>query len=69
MPAEPMRFYQNLPFKKIADSPIKELVITNTVFLPEEKQIDKIKSLSVAPLFADAIVRVQTDHSVSELFD
>ena len=55
--------------QKIEDSPIKELVITNTVFLPEEKQIEKIKSLSVAPLFADAIVRVQTDHSVSELFD
>ncbi|MGI8316972.1 ribose-phosphate diphosphokinase [Halobacillus mangrovi] len=54
---------------KINNSPIKELVITNSIFLPEEKQIEKITSLSVAPLLADALLRVQTEHSVSELFD
>ncbi|ARI78742.1 ribose-phosphate diphosphokinase [Halobacillus mangrovi] len=54
---------------KINESPIKELVITNSIFLPEEKQNEKITSLSVAPLLADALLRVQTEHSVSELFD
>ncbi|KHE72958.1 ribose-phosphate diphosphokinase [Halobacillus sp. BBL2006] len=55
--------------QKIDDSPIKELVVTNSIFLPDEKRIKKIKSLSVAPLLADALLRVQTEHSVSELFD
>ncbi|MFQ3545643.1 ribose-phosphate pyrophosphokinase [Halobacillus rhizosphaerae] len=54
---------------KIENSPIKELVVTNSIFLPEEKKIDKIKSLSVAPLFADALLRVQNEKSVSVLFD
>ncbi|MYL21584.1 ribose-phosphate diphosphokinase [Halobacillus litoralis] len=55
--------------KVIEDSPIKELVVTNSVYLPEEKRIDKIVSLSVAPLFADALTRVQKEQSVSVLFD
>ncbi|MGP4063166.1 ribose-phosphate diphosphokinase [Halobacillus litoralis] len=54
---------------KIDRSPIKELVITNSIFQPENKQLDKITTLSVAPLLADALVRVQNEHSVSELFD
>ncbi|MCA0970523.1 ribose-phosphate pyrophosphokinase [Halobacillus litoralis] len=55
--------------QKIDHSPIKELVITNSIVLPEEKAIDKITTLSVGPLFADALTRIQKDHSVSELFD
>lgn len=55
--------------KIIEDSPVKELVVTNSVYLPEEKRIDKIVSLSVAPLFADALTRVQKEQSVSVLFD
>ncbi|ELK46578.1 ribose-phosphate pyrophosphokinase [Halobacillus sp. ACCC02827] len=55
--------------KKIDQSPIKELLVTNSIFLPEEKRISKIKSLSVAPLLADALLRVQHEHSVSVLFD
>ncbi|MYL72349.1 ribose-phosphate diphosphokinase [Halobacillus litoralis] len=54
---------------KIEQSPIKELVITNSIFQPEEKQIDKMTVLSVAPLLADALLRVQHEHSVSVLFD
>lgn len=53
----------------IEQSPIKELVITNSIFQPEEKRIDKIRILSVAPLLADALLRVYNEHSVSELFD
>ncbi|MBX0358554.1 ribose-phosphate pyrophosphokinase [Halobacillus sp. Nhm2S1] len=54
---------------KIEQSPIKELVITNSIFQPEEKQIDKMTILSVAPLLSDALLRVQREDSVSVLFD
>ncbi|MBR6755837.1 MAG: ribose-phosphate pyrophosphokinase [Peptococcaceae bacterium] len=55
--------------ERIANSPIDELVTTNTIPLPEEKRIDKIKVLSVAPVIGEAILRIHQDRSVSELFD
>lgn len=54
--------------ERISDSPIKELVTLDTIAIPKEKMIDKIKTLSVAPLFAEAIRRIYCDGSVSELF-
>ena len=54
--------------ERIAESPIKELVTLDTIAIPEEHMIDKIKTLSVAPLFAEAIRRIYCDGSVSELF-
>ncbi|NLY42877.1 MAG: ribose-phosphate diphosphokinase [Clostridiaceae bacterium] len=54
--------------ERIKDSPIKELVILDTIPLPEEKAIDKIKVLSVAPIFAEAIERIYEDLPVSTLF-
>jgi ribose-phosphate pyrophosphokinase len=55
--------------ERIQNSEIKELVVTNTIALPEEKKIDKIVELSVAPLIAEAITRVYEMKSVSVLFD
>ncbi len=55
--------------ERIQNSKIKELVVTNTILLPEEKKISKIKELSVAPLIGEAIVRVHEQQSVSTLFD
>lgn len=55
--------------ERINDSAIKELVVLNTIDLPEEKKIAKIKQLSVAPIFADAIRRIHNDQPVSLLFD
>jgi len=55
--------------QRIASSPIQELIVTNTIPLPPEKQSDKITVLSVAPLLAEAIRRVNEDRSVSQLFD
>ncbi|MCT2537907.1 ribose-phosphate diphosphokinase [Aquibacillus koreensis] len=55
--------------EKIEKSQLKELVTTNSIALPEEKQIDKITQLTIAPLIADAIVRVYEQKSVSVLFD
>ncbi|NLJ33046.1 MAG: ribose-phosphate pyrophosphokinase [Firmicutes bacterium] len=50
-------------------SPVfKEVVVTNTIPLSEEKKLDKIKVLSVAPIFGEAIVRIFEDLSVSKLF-
>ena len=52
--------------ERIKNSPIKELVITNTVPLPKEKQIDKIKVLSIAPLFAESIARIHENKPLGE---
>lgn len=54
--------------ERIKDSEIKELVVTNTVPIPEEKRIDKIKILSIAPLFAEAIKRIHNEDPLGELF-
>jgi len=54
--------------ERIAKSEIKELVVLDTINLPETKRIDKINILSVAPVFADAIQRIYDDLSVSTLF-
>lgn len=53
---------------RIEKSVIKELVVTNTVPLAPEKRIPKIKVLSVARVFAEAIERIYEDLPVSSLF-
>lgn len=53
--------------ERIKKSAIKELVITNTIPLTEEKQIDKIKVLSIAPLFAESILRIHENKPLGEL--
>lgn len=55
--------------ERIQESDIKEMVLLNTIPLPEENRIDKIKLLSVAPLFAEAMIRIFTNDSISRLFD
>lgn len=54
---------------RLAASPVTEVVITDTIPLPADKQIDKITVLPVAPLLGDAILRIYEDLSVSKLFD
>jgi len=54
---------------RLAQSPIREVVVTDTIPLAPERRVDKIKVLSVAPLLAEAIRRVHEDASVSALFD
>jgi ribose-phosphate pyrophosphokinase len=55
--------------ERLQNSAIKELVMLNTINLPKEKQIDKFKYISVAPIFAEAIKRIYEDVSISKLFD
>ncbi len=54
--------------ERIKNSAIKELVITNTIPLPEEKKLDKITVLSIAPLFAEAIRRINEAKPLGDLF-
>ncbi len=55
--------------ERIQNSKIKELVVTNTIAIPEEKKTSKIVELSVAPLIGEAIIRVHEEQSISALFD
>jgi ribose-phosphate pyrophosphokinase len=53
---------------RIKNSVLEKIVITNTLPLPPEKQLDKIEVLSAAKIIADAIDAVFEDTSVSEIF-
>lgn len=54
---------------RLKKSPIQELVLLNTLPIPDEKKIDKMKFLSVGPIFSEVITRVYKGGSVSTLFD
>jgi len=53
---------------RIAASPVKEVVVTNTVPVPPEKRLDKLTILNMAPLLGEAIKRIHTGSSVGALF-
>jgi len=55
--------------QRIASSPVKEVVVTNTIPVNEEKSLDKITVLSMAPLLGEAIHRIHTGQSVGALFE
>ena len=55
--------------ERIEDSPIKELVYANTIFIPEEKKLDKMVPLCVGDLIAKAIYRIHHNEPVSVLFE
>ncbi|MGI5876383.1 MAG: ribose-phosphate diphosphokinase [Dethiobacteria bacterium] len=55
--------------ERLQNSPIKEVVVTNTIPLNNSLKLDKVTVLSVAPLIGDAIERIYEELSVSELFD
>jgi ribose-phosphate pyrophosphokinase len=54
---------------RLKNSKLDRIVLTNTLPLPPEKQLDKIEVLSVAPLIAEALGAVFDDTSVSDIFD
>jgi len=55
--------------ERIQNSAIKEVVVTDTIPLSKEKQIPEIKVLSISSLFAQAILNVYENRSVSALFE
>lgn len=55
--------------ERLKNSSLEKFVITDTIELPEEKKIDKIDIVSVSPIFASAIKRINTSQSVSEMFE
>lgn len=54
--------------EKLQKSPIKEVIVTNTVPVSQEKKFDKLKVLSIASLFGQVILNVHEDESVSDIF-
>ena len=54
---------------KLAASPLEELVVTNTILIPEAKRFDRMRILSVADLLARAITYIHSNASVSKLFE
>ena len=55
--------------ERIKNSELKELVMTNTIPLPKEKQLDKIVVVSMSELFGEAIKRINEATSIGELFE
>lgn len=55
--------------KNIVEGPITEVVVTDTIELPKEKQIDKIKQISIGPLIGESIKHVMKDEPISQIFD
>jgi ribose-phosphate pyrophosphokinase len=54
--------------ERIQESPLRKLIVTDTIPLAAHKRIDKIHVTSVAPLFADAIQAIHDGSSISRLF-
>jgi len=55
--------------ERIKDSPVKEVIVTNTVPVADSKKLDKITVLSIAPLLGEAINRIHTGMSIGALFE
>ena len=55
--------------ERLAASPVKEVVVTNTIAIPPERHFKQLTVLSIAGLLAKAIGYTHSDQSVSSLFD
>ena len=55
--------------ERIEASAIEELVVLNTMPIPAEKMSGKIKVISVGPTFAEALMRIHTNESISKIFE
>lgn len=54
--------------KRVMDSPIKQLTVTNTLKIPEEKRMEKLRVVSVGEVFGESIKRIHNEESISSLF-
>jgi ribose-phosphate pyrophosphokinase len=55
--------------ERLTSSSFEEVIVTNTLPIPEDRRLDKLTVLSIAPLVARAIREVFEDGSVTSLFD
>jgi ribose-phosphate pyrophosphokinase len=55
--------------ERLQNAPLSQVVVTNTLNVPEAKRFPKLKVLSVAELLARAIIYTHSNESVSQLFD
>jgi len=55
--------------ERLQEAPLEEMVVTNTIAIPEEKRFDTLRILSVADLLAKAVDHVHSNESVSQLFE
>jgi ribose-phosphate pyrophosphokinase len=55
--------------ERLQNSPVKEVVVTNTLHIPEARRFEKLRVLSIAELLARAIRYTHSNESVSSLFD
>ncbi len=54
--------------ERLQEAPIDGVVVTDTVPVPQEKRIEKLTVLSVAPILGEAVKRIHQDESISEIF-
>ena len=55
--------------ERMSNSPFSEVVVADTIPMPEEKRNGKLTVLSVAPLLGEAIARIHQGKSIGEMFD
>lgn len=55
--------------ERLSRAPVEEVVVTNTLHIPEEKRFSKLRILSIADLLSRAIRHTHSNESVSQLFD
>ncbi|MCF7823380.1 MAG: ribose-phosphate pyrophosphokinase [Candidatus Marinimicrobia bacterium] len=54
---------------RLKEAPIDRILLTDTIRIPKEKHLDNMMSISVAPVFGEAIQRIHNEESISVLFD
>jgi len=55
--------------ERLSRAPVEQVVVTNTLFVPEERRFSKLRVLSIADLLSRAIRHTHSNESVSQLFD
>lgn len=53
---------------RIKETPLKEILFTDTILIPKASEVEKLKILSVAELFGEAIRRIHNEESINALF-
>ncbi len=61
--------FSGLAIQKIASCPVKEVVVTDTLPVNNERKLDKITVLPIAPLLGEAIHRIHTGLSIGAMFE